>query len=162
MEINRQAPLSTHKEVLIQAPPEVVWNIQTNINAWSQWQPTISAAKLEKEPAVGSTFTWKTGGITITSTIREVEPQRRIAWTGKGLGTEARHIWILKPEATGTRVITEESMEGWLVQIMKLFMPKFLDDSLDTWLLNLKRKAEGNSVTAQQPASQPTPVPAPR
>lgn len=156
MEINQQAPLRTHKEQFIQASPEVVWNIQTNINAWSQWQPAISSAKLEQSLAVGSRFQWKTGGITITSTIQELEPQRRIGWTGKGLGTEARHIWVLKPQGNGTLVVTEESMQGWLVVILKLFMPKFLDASLDTWLEQLKRRAEGNPDTIKPPVSAPT------
>jgi hypothetical protein len=41
---------------------------------------------------------------------------------------------------------TEESMEGWLVSILKIIMPKFLEGSLDTWVQNLKGKAEGNGT----------------
>jgi hypothetical protein len=33
MEINPQAPLVTGKEIFIQALPEAVWKIQTDINA---------------------------------------------------------------------------------------------------------------------------------
>jgi len=33
-------------------------------------------------------------------------------------------------------------MEGWLVRLLKLVIPKFLNDSLDTSLRNLKIQAE--------------------
>ena len=50
----------------------------------------------------------------------------------------------LKPHQDGTLVTTEESMDGWLVNVMKVMMPRFLDKSLDGWLQSLKRQAEGS------------------
>jgi uncharacterized protein YndB with AHSA1/START domain len=144
MKINPQAPLIAHREIFIQAPPEVVWKTHTDINAWGQWQPGVTLAKLEGPLAVGSTFQFKAGGLTITSTIQEVEPNQRIGWTGKAIGTQARHIWMLTPQPNGTLLKTEESMEGWLVSLLKLLMPKFLDKSLDNWLQSLKNNVEGN------------------
>ena len=89
MEINHQAPLVSHKEISIQASPEVVWKIHTTIHDWPQWQSSIDMAKLEDPLAVGSTFQWKSGGLTITSTIQLVEPNQQIGWTGKAIGTRA-------------------------------------------------------------------------
>lgn len=145
MEINHQAPLVAHREIFIQVSPEVVWKIHTDINNWSQWQPGIDMAKLEGPLATDSIFQWKSGGLTITSTIQIVEPNQQIGWTGKALGTRASHIWMLKGHNGGTMLTTEESMEGWLISILKLIMPKFLEKSLDTWLQSLKSKAEGSS-----------------
>jgi hypothetical protein len=76
MEINHQAPLVSQKEMFIQASPEVIWKIHTAINDWPQWQPTINMANLESPLAIGSIFQWKSGGLTITSTIQVVEPNR--------------------------------------------------------------------------------------
>jgi hypothetical protein len=145
MRINHQAPLIAHQEILIQAPPEVVWKTHTDINAWSQWQPGISTAKLAGSLAVGSIFQFKSGGLTITATIQVVEPNQRIGWTGQALGAQARHIWLLTSHQNGTLLTTDESMEGWLVSLLKLIMPKFLERSLDTWLQSLKSKAESSS-----------------
>jgi uncharacterized protein YndB with AHSA1/START domain len=144
MNINEQAPLVAHKELYIQAPPEVVWKIHTDINNWNQWHPDITEAHLEGPLAVGSIFRWKSGGLTITSTIQVVEPNQRIGWTGTGFGAQASHIWTLRPHNDGTMLTTEESMQGWLVTILKLFMPTFLDKSLDVWMQSLKGKAEGS------------------
>ena len=145
MEINHQAPIFAHKELFIQALPDIVWKIHTAINDWPQWQSGIDMAKLEGPLAIGSVFRWKSGGLAISSTLQVVEPNQQIGWTGKALGTRASHIWILKPHNDGTLLTTEESMEGWLVSILKLVMPKFLERSLDTWLLCLKSEAEGSS-----------------
>jgi uncharacterized protein YndB with AHSA1/START domain len=145
MEINPQAPLVARKEIFIQASPEVVWKIQTDLNAWKEWQPDISKSQLAGTLTTGSVFKWTSGGFAVTSILQEVLPQQRIAWTGKALGSLARHIWMFKLQNGGTLVTTEESMEGWLISIMKPLMPDFLDKSLDVWVKNLKNKAEGKT-----------------
>lgn len=49
MEINPQAPLVTRKETFIKASPEAVWKLQTDINAWKEWQPDISKSQRYSE-----------------------------------------------------------------------------------------------------------------
>jgi hypothetical protein len=75
-----------------------------------------------------------------------VEPDIRIGWTGRALGTQAKHIWAFQPQEEGTLVTTEESMDGWFVRVLKIVMPTFLDDSLDVWLQSLKQQAEARST----------------
>jgi uncharacterized protein YndB with AHSA1/START domain len=145
VEINPHAPMVSRKEIFIQASPEVVWKIQTDINAWRDWQPDIGKSQLDGRLATNSVFKWTSGGFAVTSTLQEVVPQQRIAWTGQAFGTTARHIWTFEPENGGTVVRTEESMEGWLISILKPLMPGFLEKSLDVWLKSLKNKAEGET-----------------
>jgi hypothetical protein len=144
MEINQQAPLVSRKEIFIQAQPQTVWKIHTDINSWSQWQPGIAFSKLEGALKVGAVFQWKPGGITINSRVEIVEPNARMGWTGTAIGTLARHIWTFKPHKDGMLLTTEESMDGWLTRALKVMMPGFLDKSLDTWLQSLKKKAESD------------------
>jgi uncharacterized protein YndB with AHSA1/START domain len=136
------APLAVQKRVVIDASPDIVWKIHTDINAWSQWHSSISSARAVSPLAVGSSFEWKSGGLTITSTIESLEPNRRISWTGRSIGTQATHLWLLQAQGGSTLVTTDESMEGWLVSLLKLFTPTFLDTSLDVWLRDLKKTAE--------------------
>ena len=143
MEINQQAPLVARKEIFIQAQPQVVWKIHTDINFWNTWQPSITLSKLEVPLMVGAMFQWKSGGITINSTVQVVVPNEQIGWTGKAIGTHAKHIWTLKSYNGGTLLTSEESMDGWLVKILKVVMPKFLEQSLDIWLQSLKKQVEG-------------------
>ena len=145
MEIDSQAPFSDRKEIFIQASPKVIWKLQSDIDAWSTWQPRIKFSKLDGRLAVGSIFHWTVGGLKITSTLREVKANKRIGWTGKTFGTRARHIYTFQPKKNGTLVIAEESLDGWLARLMKVFMPKFLDESMNFSLKTLKDKAERNS-----------------
>ena len=144
MEVNQHAPLFAHKDIFIDAPPQNVWDIQTDIDNWSRWQTAITASKLQSPLAVGSVFQWKSGGLSVTSTVQMLEPNHLIGWTGRSLGAQAKHIWKFLAQDNGTLVTTEESMEGWSVILLKLVMPKFLDNSLDTWLRNLKTQAESS------------------
>jgi hypothetical protein len=109
MEINRKAPLVAQKQIFIEAPPQTVWNIQTDINNWSTWQPDITASKLDSHLTVGSIFRWKLGGLNVASTIQVIEPSREIGWTGRALDARAKHVWKLAPQDNGTLVTTEES-----------------------------------------------------
>jgi len=139
------AQLSARKSLLILASPEAVWQVHTDVNGWSQWQRSISAVRTLGPLAVGSSFQWKSGGLAIASTVLALEPPRRISWSGRSLGTDAIHTWILQPQDGGTLVTTDESMAGWLVSLLRLFSPGFLDKSLDAWLHDLKDKTEATS-----------------
>ncbi len=142
MDINKNAPVFARKELLINAPIEKVWEIQSNIDAWPGWQPDITTAKLEADLKEGSTFRWKAQGLTIHSQLHTVEPNRRIGWTGTALGMDAIHNWTFEDRGETTLAITEESLSGWLTRLMKLFDPHFLEKSLEATLQRLKDKAE--------------------
>jgi len=142
MQINLEAPAIAQYETMIHAPVEKIWDILSDIDRWSTWYPAVSQAKLTGTFAPGSVFRWKSGGTAIVSTLHEVEQYHRISWTGKAVGTQAIHVWILEPKAEGVLVRTEESFEGWLVFLLKGMMQRMLETSLQVWLTRLKQKAE--------------------
>jgi len=142
MEINSKAPAIARHEIIINADCKKIWELLTNINQWTVWHPNISESKLEGRFEPGVTFRWKSDGTAILSTLQEVKPQRRLSWTGKVIGTQAIHVWILEPQENGVLVRTEESFDGWLVRLLRGMMQKTLDTSLQTWLTLLKQKAE--------------------
>ncbi len=143
MKINNKAPLVSKNEQFIASSPESVWKTHTDISKWSEWHSEISSVEFTESLETGSQFRWKSGGLAIKSTIQTVEKNKKIVWTGKSIGSQAIHVWKFKEKQNGTLVITEESMEGWLVQILKITMPKFLEKSLNSWLEELKNKVEG-------------------
>ncbi|WP_158236037.1 SRPBCC family protein [Hydrogenovibrio sp. SC-1] len=143
MNINESAVLKTSKEIEISAPLETVWKIQTDINSWPSWQPEISKAKLMGPLEPDSTFVWKSAGFKLNSTIRKVSENSFIGWSGKGFGASAIHTWeFIALENGNTMVRTFESMDGWLVKLLKGMMAKKLHESLDVWLNALKRASE--------------------
>ena len=142
MDINENAPVITRDEILIDAPLERVWGLHTDISSWSEWLPDIDASTIEGPLAVGTVFRWQTYGLSIESTIQEIDPPRRIVWSGPAQGITATHVWTMTPSVDGVVVRTEESWDGDPVHAQPKEMQQALDGSLRAWLESLKDKAE--------------------
>lgn len=142
MTIDKHAPLIAKKEIIINAPINHVWGIQSDIHNWPKWQQDISFANLEGELKKGATFTWKAVGINIISVLQEVTVNQTMSWSGDSIGMHAIHIWNFEKLGSKTKVITQESLSGWFATIIKLFKPTFLEESLDKSLTTLKLHAE--------------------
>ena len=142
MDIDENAPVITRDEILIDAPLERVWGLHTDISSWSEWLPDIDASTIEGPLAVGTVFRWQTYSLSIESTIQEIDPLRRIVWSGPAQGITAIHVWTMTPSVDGVVVRTEESWDGDPVRAQPKEMQQALDGSLRAWLESLKDKAE--------------------
>lgn len=140
--IDTKAPLIARKELFINAPLEKVWNIQSDIECWYEWQPDIASAKLEGELAPNTIFRWRASGLNIVSTLHTVNPNHEIGWTGVSLGMFAVHNWTFKEQDNCTLVITEESLSGWLASLFKMFDKNFLEKSLEASLQKLRTRVD--------------------
>ncbi|MEQ5840503.1 SRPBCC family protein [Paraburkholderia acidicola] len=143
--IDQAAPVVSRHDVDINAPLSTVWAIQTNISNWPTWQPSVTAAHLDGPLSVGSTFEWAQGDLKITSTIREIVPQRRIVWTGEAQGIDAVHVWVFTATRNGVHVHTEESWRGDVVKANAKTLQPMLDAALQDWLARLKQVSEGGA-----------------
>lgn len=142
MTINQEAPVVQTKEIVINATPEKVWQILTNIQSWDEWNDRINKPKLQGDLEVGGSFTWKTNGSKIKSKIHSFTPNKIIGWQGKAFGASAIHNWYLEPTKDGTKVTVEESMEGWIINLMKKKMNEKLSEDMLFWLEQLKQECE--------------------
>ena len=112
MDIDENAPVITRDEILIAAPLSTVWGLHTDISSWSEWLPDIDSSTIEGPLEVGGVFHWQTSGLSIESTIREIDQPRRIVWSGLAQGIVAIHLWTMTQSENGVRVHTEESWDG--------------------------------------------------
>ncbi len=142
MDINDSAPAAARHQIDIKAPIEKVWNILSDIDRWPSWNPSISSSQLEGPLAPGTSFRWKSKSASIISTLQEVVPEKRFGWTGKSMGARAVHIWEFEVQENNVIVRTGESFDGLIVKLLKGMMQKTLDQSLQEWLLHLKKTAE--------------------
>ncbi len=143
MDIDRNAPVITQDEIVIAAGLNTVWNLLTDIAAWPNWQHDIDRANLNTPLGVGAIFHWSTAGLAITSTVAELIPHERIAWSGLMDGITDVHVWRFMPVRDGgVRVQTEESWNGEPARLNRESMQRALDQSIRLWLESLKRRAE--------------------
>lgn len=140
--VNRDAPVVASSAILIRAPIQVIWEIQTDIAAWPSWQPDVERAAADTPLAVGSVFSRERAGMAISSTVEALDPPHRIVWGGAAGGIVAVHAWTLEEQDDGVLVRTEESWEGEPVSANTEAMQGALEASLRAWLENLRRAAE--------------------
>ncbi|MCC8401411.1 SRPBCC family protein [Paraburkholderia sp. MMS20-SJTN17] len=150
VDIDLAAPVVSRHDVDIDAPLSTVWAVQTNISAWPTWRPTVTAAHFDGTLSAGSAFKWEEGGLKITSTVREIVPQRRIVWTGPAQGIFAVHVWEFSATGRGVHVHTEESWSGDVVRANATTLQPMLDGALGDWLTRLKQVSEADSPQRQQ------------
>ena len=146
MDIDQNAPAITRDEIFIAAPLSTVWKLFTNISRWPEWHSDISSARLDGPLAAGTVFRWSTAGLDdIASTIGDVIPEQRIAWSGPAQGIMGIHVWTFTPVQNGVLVRTEESWSGEPVLQQLEVAQQGLDQSISSWLENLKRESEARA-----------------
>jgi len=135
-------------EIDIEASPEVVWGILTDLERYADWNPFIVSSSGNVK--VGERLTNRLqppGGkaITFRPTITVVESGHVFEWLGR-LGFpgifDGRHRFQLEATSNGTRLVHSEHLGGVLVPFMR--------KSLDTQTLQgfeamngaLKKRAE--------------------
>jgi hypothetical protein len=145
VEVNRAAPAIATGDIEIRAKPETVWDVLADIDNWPSWNRDVKKAKLAGGLKVGSSFRWKAGPGTITSTLEQVERPREIGWSGRTMGIIAVHVYRLEPHGEGTKVHTEESFDGLIARLLKGPTRRTLQRGIDGGLASLKEEAEGRN-----------------
>ncbi|GGO93325.1 SRPBCC family protein [Wenjunlia tyrosinilytica] len=126
----------------INATPETLWRLHTDVNAWPSWNAGITKAVLRGPFTEGNAFDWDTPSLSISSTIAQVHPLRRTVWGGLAHGIQGVHIWTFQETEDGTRVTSQESWTGEPVEADPDGMGAALSESMHGWLDALKFTAE--------------------
>lgn len=142
VDIDRTAPVVSRHEILIDAPLQTVWELHTDVAGWPSWQTAVDGTQPQGPLVPGAVFRWQTAGLDITSTVAQVDPLRRTVWGGPAHGITGIHVWTFSDTGTGVLVTTEESWAGDVVSASPEALQAALDDSLRSWLADMKQTAE--------------------
>lgn len=129
-EIDHQAPVVAETHLQIDAQPDAVWDVLTDVDRWPEWLPEFGAARVDGPLEAGTTLYWTPLGQEIISTFVLVERNRRLVWNGSG---GAIHVWELTPRGTGTFLRNAESIETWEFPGDPADHSAFLAEMLDMW-----------------------------
>ena len=141
-----RAPVHVANEVDAAAPPEAAWAWLVAAPLWPSWYSNASNVVLSggaSELALGVSFTWRTFGVAIRSTVVEFEPEGRIAWSAVGLGVDAYHAWEITQTPGGCHVLTEETQYGWAARLGSAVFPDRMSKFHQIWLERLSERAAG-------------------
>jgi hypothetical protein len=109
------------------------------------WYPNAHDVRLIGGSAAdlssGCSFTWRTFGVSIRSTVLEFTPPERVAWNALGLGVDAYHAWLITPTVAGSHVLTEETQHGWAARLGSRLLPTRMSRFHQLWLERLSAAA---------------------
>jgi carbon monoxide dehydrogenase subunit G len=142
MDIDRAAPAIAEGQIDIEAVPDVVWSVLSDLSAWPSWNPDVKSMAVDGPVEAGTTFRWKAGSASLTSTLRNVDPPREIGWTGTTMGIKAVHVFTFEPSDGGTRASSAESFRGLIPSVFRGYSRKILQRGIDSILTRLKAEAE--------------------
>jgi uncharacterized membrane protein len=63
-----------YQHIDINAPPDTIWSILTNLNTWPMWFPDLEQVTNGGAVESGGTFQWRSNGETGAGSIVSVEP----------------------------------------------------------------------------------------
>jgi len=142
----------------IAAPAPVVWKTLVDFNAFSSWNPFITAA--EGPLQVGGRLTLRmqpVGGsaMTLRPSLVEVVDGHRLRWQGR-LGVrglfDADHLFTVEPLGVDeARLIQQESFSGLLVPFFQRSLDRGTLPAFHAMNQALKTRAEKATVTRDQP-----------
>ena len=139
-------------EIEIDAPPERVWSILTDLSKLPEWNPFIRAAsgRMEKNQRLDVTL-HPSGGrsIKMRPSVLAVEPNRELRWIGH-LGLpglfDGQHIFELKPSgAAKTIFVQREEFGGILLPFLTGMLRNETARGFNEMNQALKERAEETS-----------------
>lgn len=144
--IDAAAPLTVTSSIVIDAPPEQVWAVLSDVAGWPAWHPAMTVRRLDAVRP-DATLRWKLGRVPIRSTFAVVSPPRELTWTGRFLGYKAVDQHVLAPTADGRTTATiRESLAGPLLPL--LFSQAKLEAGHRRWLADLKARVENGAISS--------------
>lgn len=142
-------------QIDITAPPETVWGILTDLEAYSDWNPFVVSA--EGNVAVGERLTNRmqppgSRAMTFKPTVTAVEPGKKFEWLGHLIVPgifDGRHSFELEATSSGTRLVHSEHFNGILVRFMRKMVDGGTRQGFEAMNAALKTRAEGAHVGDQ-------------
>lgn len=144
------APVFAVNEIPVAAPPARVWAWLVRPLTWPTYYRNAWNVRFEDgggpELVLGSRFAWTTFYVRVTTTVVELEPHRRLAWSGRAPGGVGYHGWVIEPTADGCRVVTEETQRGLVPSLGRVVLRHGLEREHQRWLVGLARMAESGRL----------------
>jgi predicted acylesterase/phospholipase RssA len=138
------AAVFVHDEHLVPASPERTWGVLRAAGSWSSYYPNARKVRVEGGGDLrdGTNFRWTTFGFPGSSTVTAFdEADGRMGWTWRSTGARGYHLWSLRPDPAGTRVVTEETQRGPRPRLAAPVLRRVMHIGHRAWLRGLARTA---------------------
>ncbi|MDP5872502.1 SRPBCC family protein [Streptococcus mutans] len=138
-----EAIVFAKSSIIINSNSDYVMKILSDIKKWPHWRSEISKIELlDSSVNEGSDFKWRSGGLGYNSNIHTLS-RTHFGWTGRTIGAYAVHNWFIERlSPTQSKVVVQESLNGWSIWLLKKSMKTNLPKLLSKDLRELKHACE--------------------
>jgi hypothetical protein len=139
-----------HHAIDVAATPEACWRVFADLSTWPEWFPLCKHAP----HADGD---WRIGGklelqfdvgmpVSVTVTVEELEPGKRVRWVGGRLGVAGNHWYSFSVNSPGlTRVTSHEEFTGMATRFLPRVVVDRIDDEVHRSMARFKALVEGRT-----------------
>ena len=162
-EIPASPDLVVERTIDIDAPPEHVFAILTDVERWTDWDPAVKTVKAHagRSLQVGDRFYQDPAGYECEALVLDVVPGRAVRWRGTapdGGGIVGVHSYRLVPlEGGGPRVINREEFSKWYLRLVGWASDFGVGDQFERTLAALKQHAEARPAADLHSSSDARP-----
>ncbi len=135
--------------ITIKAPLEIVWEVFSAVENWSDWNPVCRECRFESGDrlAAGSCLSFELRPlilpIRIAPQVKHCEKGRAVIWAGSKWGISAEHEFYLEPVKNGVKLVSIERFSGPMLLPAKFIgIPKRLHKLTRRLLAALQKTAE--------------------
>src|SRR5690349_15170389 len=131
--------------IAISAPPERVWEILVDVEAWPARIPTVDRAeRLDDGPlAVGAKTRLAQPKLPeAVWTVTELIPGTAFTWTSSSPGVRIAASHLVEPIAAGSRLTLSVDLSGWLAPVGWLTTKSLTQRYVETEAASIKAAAE--------------------
>lgn len=135
--------------ITIKAPIEIVWEVFSAVENWSDWNPVCRECRFEAGDRLeaGSCLSFELRPlilpIRIAPEVKLCEKGRSVTWAGAKWGIYAEHKFNFEPEENGVKLESIETFSGPMLLPAKLIgIPKRLHKLTRRLLAAIKKTAE--------------------
>ena len=131
--------------VEIDAAPDEVWKVLTDVERWPEWTPSMTRVeRLDPGPfQVGSTARIKQPTFPpVAWRVTELEPEQSFSWTASGPGVTTVGSHRITPRGDGVEVTLGIRQTGPLAWLIGLLTSRLTRRYVQTEANGLKRRCE--------------------
>lgn len=136
-------------EIDIDAPPDRVWAILSDLDRYPTWNPLVVHAFGPLRPGERLRVTVRAGRtMKFTPEVVVADPGRELRWRGVLLGSSlfsGEHYFRIEPRGEGVRFVHGEQFSGWLVPVLRRSLERDARPAFERMNRALKERAEAGS-----------------
>jgi uncharacterized protein YndB with AHSA1/START domain len=153
----RRPAIELRNEVVIDAPPERVWDVLADVEHWPSWYRACRWVRVENDSGTersadanrSLSFWWKAHPVLLHSTVISSERPHRFAFVADARGLHADRTFTISasPDGMSSTVVDHETQVGPLPRVARAFIATRLNAANQTMLQDLAR-------AVREPATQ--------